>query len=524
MRIEKVNKKKSIYPKVVGQAVLGAAYGRVILWDRALRHLEETQTKQLMPIIRHSEKTAFGRKHAFKNIRTVKDYQRMVPLGDYDSFSPYIDAMRTGERNLLVPEKIEYFGNSSGSSSQGKPKFLPISERQISLQKKAGADLLYRYLAAKGESDITGGYFLALAPPSGMKKEGPVWITNNPALAMQRMPQMAKVLQLPEPDIRAMENYDEKLVRIVERYFDHDVRVVSGTTCWLPILFDKLLEHAKGQGKQVSTVSQIWPNLKLLIGGGVSKDPYLKVIDERMGRTDYTLVDNYNATEGGFYACSDHVSPRGMLMIPDRGVFFEFVPLDDLEREHPRRLCLWEVETDTNYAIHVTTTSGLFSYRLGDIVRFASVNPHRIEFAGRLSGCLSVTQELTTHIEIEHAASAALSKHALRSVDYGCAADVGVSGAKSRYVFFIEFEQTVDRQTQNKFIASFDEALCQENRVYKEHRKDDLGILMPELVVMPKGTVKSYLGESGNVQTKFPRILDDYRKEKLRHHIEASLS
>src|SRR5690606_3195498 len=169
---------------------------------------------------------------------------------------------------------------------------------------------------------------------------------------------------------------------------DYDIRAIAGTTCWFSLLFDKLLELARQRGRRADCVTDIWPNLRVLIGGGGSADPYIPVLRERMGTSDFALVDTYNATEGGIFAATDHSGERGMLMIPDRGVFFELVPIEDVDDPWPRRVPLWAVEKDRLYAIHVTTPSGLYSYRLGDLVRFTSTDPLRIEFAGRLSGCL----------------------------------------------------------------------------------------------------------------------------------------
>jgi hypothetical protein len=190
----------------------------------------------------------------------------------------------------------------------------------------------------------------------------------------------------------------------------------------------------------------------------------------------------------------------------------------------PRRVPLWGVEKDKLYAIHVTTVSGLYSYRLGDLVRFPSVDPLRIEFAGRMSGCLSTTQELTTHVEIQSAMEHALSKLPGVAVDYGCGADVGVNGtARSRYVLFVEFEPGRSPADAKAFAQAFDEGLCQQNRVYREHRKDEVGIFPPEAIFLPAGSVKRFMKEIGNtsVQSKFPRILDDDRKNLLRSYVTA---
>jgi hypothetical protein len=432
--------------------------------------------------------------------------------------------MRTGEKNLLVPEFVRYFGNSSGSSNHGRPKFLPISDRQIRFQQRAGTDTVMRYLRWSGDESFFAGFTLGLFPPITMREEGPVLITSNPALMMTKMPVVTRPVYLPHDDVRRIANYDEKLGVIAERYLDHDVRALTGTTCWFTLLFEKVLASARRRGLRARTVSEIWPNLRVLFGGGVSAAPYLPIIRELVG-TDVTLVDTYNATEGGVYGTSDFSGARGLLMVPHRGTFFEFVPMEERERPSPTRVPLWAVERDRPYAIVVTTASGLYAYELGDIVRFPSVSPPRIEFMGRLSGCLSVTQELTTHVEIERAVEHAVCMCPCRTVDFGAAADVGAGGsAKARYVLFVEFQDGAAPADLSAFTAAFDEGMGKENRVYREHRTGEVAILPPRVVPLASGGARAFLEEvtRGNVQGKFPRIIDDTKKQLLWKHAKGS--
>lgn len=509
--------KSSPYPRVAARAMLMAARMRVPRWDRALEDIQRVQMTQLRRIIDHAADTEYGRRHGFSSIQTYADWTRQVPVGDYDSFFPSIERMMNGESGILVPETVEYFGNSSGSSNQGKSKFLPITERQIKFQRAMSADALFRYLDFANDDSFLTGFTLGLLPPTTMKQQGPVKVTCNPALMIARIPAVARPLYIPHGAARDESDYDKKLTMIAEQYLDHDVRTVTGTTSWFSLLFDKVIEVANRRGRKVSTVREVWPNLRFLMGGGVAAGPYLPVIKERIGRDDIVLVDTYNATEGGLYAVTDHSGEPGMLMIPDRGVFFEFVPVEEHDQPNPTRVPLWDVEKDRSYAIVVTTCSGLYSYKLGDIVRFPSVDPLRMEFAGRLAGCLSTTQELTTHVEVQSAMDAALGELGGKTVDYAAGADVGVDGGpKSRYVLFAEFEEAPS--DPERFAQAFDAGLCAANRVYREHRTKDAAILAPELVVLPKGSVERFMKESGrtSVQTKFPRIVDERGRDILR--------
>jgi GH3 auxin-responsive promoter len=486
-----------------------------------MRNLQRVQEETLADLLRHAGGTEFGRAHGFDRIRGYEGFRERVPLGDYDSFSPAIDRMRGGERNVLVPEFVRYFANSSGSSNDGKSKFLPITARQIRFQQRAGTDTVMRYVRQSGDGDLFCGFTLGLLPPTTMKPEGKTLVTSNPALMATKMPRITRPVYLPEDDVQTIANYDEKLSVIADRYLDHDVRAAVGTTCWFTLLFEKVLATARARGRTARTVAEIWPNLRVLFGGGVAAAPYLPVIRRLIGRDDVTLVDTYNATEGGVYAASDDSGTPGMLVLPHRGVFFEFVPLEDRGRAGAARVPLWGVAPNRAYSIVVTTASGLYAYELGDIVSFPSVDPPRIEFAGRLGGCLSVTQELTTHREIERAAGAAAESCACTMLDFGVAADVGVDGsAKARYALFVEFQEGHNPSDLAAFAAAFDRGLCDQNRVYREHRAGEVALLPPVVVPLAIGGARRFLETvtRGNVQGKFPRIVDDTRKKLLWEH------
>ncbi len=498
--------KKTAYPSLAGKGFLLLARAQTRRWDEALTRVAFEQERVLKDIIRHAAQTEFGRAHDFSGIRDYRDYARRVQVGDYDSFSPFIDRMRKGERNLLVPEFVRWFGNSSGSSNQGRPKFLPITEKQVGIQRKAGTDGLFRTLSMLDDDDYPCGFTLGLFPPTTMRPEGPVLITSNPALMMSTLPLVSKPSFLPDEEIKKIADYDQKLALIAEKYIDHDIRSLAGTTCWFTLMFEKVIAEAKRRGRSARHIKDIWPNLRYLLGGGVSAEPYLPVIRDMMGRSDVFLVDTYNATEGGIYASADQAGAPGMLMQPHRGTFFEFVALEDHEKENPTRVPLWEVELDKPYAIIVTTVSGLYSYKLGDIVRFPRRN--RMEFCGRLTGCLSVTQELTTHVEIEKAVAHAIEKVPCQTIDFGCSAEVA---AKFRYVLFVEFSKRPS--DLDAFARAFDEGMCAQNRVYREHRINDVALVAPIVVALRQGGAKRYLEEvtKGNVQGKFPRIIDPTR-------------
>jgi hypothetical protein len=497
----------------MSKAFLEVGRVQVKRWDWALEDLEQVQRTQLRKIIEHAKDTEYGRKFGFAGIRTYEEFRARVPVSDYDGFAPYIERMKKGERNLLVPEFVRYFGNSSGSSNQGRSKFLPVTERQIYLQRRAGQDALLRFLVHKERDDFMSGYTLGLFPSTKMKEEGSVLVSSNPAIMAAKMPFITRWGYLPDPETREISDYDAKMTRIAEITQDLDVRCIAGTTCWFSVLFQRVLEVAQRTGRNVSSIREIWPSLDLLMGGGVSADPYLPVIRALCGREDITLVDTYNATEGGIYASSDFTGEPGMRVIPHRGTFFELMPLEDHGKENPRRVPLWDVELGKSYVILPTTVSGLYVYELGDIVRFTTKTPLRMEYVGRLSGCLSLTQELMTHVEVERAVRQACEKVGITLVDFGTAGVV-LEKSPGHYMLFAEPQGPIDEEV---FARAFDEGLCEQNRVYREHRQGSVAISAPRVVLLPAGTAARFLrgATGGNVQGKFPRILNRERAESL---------
>ena len=504
---------------LLSPALWAAATARVLKWDRTVASPERLRAAQLEALVdncRAAAATEFGKAHGLGAVRSHADFASRVPLRTYAGFEPYLERMRRGERNVLWPGLIKYYGQSSGSShTAAQHKYLPISAEQIRWQQRAGFDVVARFVSQVGHGRFMGGYSLGLFPPSTLTSEGPVSVTNNPGLMQRHVPWPVKKLTLPHSDLRDIANYDEKLTRMAEAYLDYDVRSISGTTCWFPVFFDKLLAAAKARGHHATTVGELWPNLSVLFGGGVHAEPYQPVITHRVGRP-VALMDNYNATEGGIFAVTDRLGRDGMLMIPDRGVFFEFVPWAEHDKPNPPRVPLWEVKTGVEYSVALSTASGLFAYEIGDLVRFQTVYPHRMEFVGRTAGVLSLTQELTSFVEIERAVDAAVRACTCSVVEFAAAAEVGVDGsAKGRYQLFVEFER--DPQNPAEFARVFDEHLCKQNRVYREHRNASVAILPPTLFAMNKGGARQFMDEIGrtSVQHKFPRVVDSNKRDVL---------
>ncbi len=508
---------------ITGPALWAAAQARVAMWNRQAKSPRDIQLRHLLDHCATAAPTQFGKKHDLALVRSYEDFRERVPVRTYADLEPELERMRRGERDVLYPGLVRYWGNSSGSSSTAAlNKFLPITDAQIRWQQKSGFDVVCRYITLSNDMQFPRGYTLNLMPPAVLKPEGPVLITSNPGLMQLHMPKAGAFHILPRPPVRDIEDYDKKLDALAETYLDHDIRALSGTTCWFSILFERVLAAARARGRDVETINDVWPNLGALLGGGVHAAPYLPMLRERLGRP-MTFIDNYNATEGGIFAVTDERDSGSMMVVPDRGVFYEFIPREDVGKPSPRRYPLWQTEVGAEYALLVTTSSGLFAYSIGDFVRFTSVFPHRLEFTGRLSGVLSITQELTSQAEIERAVAAAVAKHEAGIVDFSAAAELGVDGtAKGRYALFVEFDR--EPVSLEGFATAFDQALCAENRVYREHRAGNVAILAPRVLPLVRGATRSFMTSLGqtSIQHKFPRIADDRKKDVLRGLVRRS--
>ena len=334
----------SPYPRVVGHALRAAARVQVGRWDRALRDVRRVQEATLAALLDHARGTEFGRAHGFERIRDYEGFARRVPVGDYDSFSPYIDRMRAGRTQPARPRVRPLLRQLVGQLERGQTEVLAHHRAVRSrLQQRAGTDTVMRYLRWSGDSGLFAGFTLGLFPPTTMSAEGPVLVTSNPALMMTKMPAVTRpVLPARTTTCVRIANYDEKLGVIAERYLDHDVRAVTGTTCWFTLLFEKVLAAARARGRDAPLdLGHLAEPARPLRRRRRRRRRTCPIIRELVGRDDVTLVDTYNATEGGVYAASDFTGAAGMLMLPHRGTFFEFVPLETREQRVAARVPLW---------------------------------------------------------------------------------------------------------------------------------------------------------------------------------------
>ena len=507
-----------------GRGVLAAAVLRGAQLDRACRQPQKVQEQALHRLIRAAKNTAFGRAHGFDKIQNVADFRARVPIRGYPELKPWFERALGGERDVTWPGKIRYFGMSSGTTAGNK--YLPISMQSVRQQQRGGFDPLAAYLRCTRDPAVLGGKYLMLGGSSRLERhESGAWIGDNTGVMANHMPRIVRGKYLPRKTTRAIADWDAKIRKIAEEAVKADVRLVAGTPSWFPGLFDEVI---RAGGVKGGTIYDVWPNLKLITGGGIGYEAYRPLIEQRLGAA-FPYVDVYNATEGGIMGVQDQLDDPAMRLLPDNGLFYEFIPVEELDREQPTRHSLWEVETQCVYAIAVSTMSGIWAYTIGDCLRFTETYPHRFLFEGRTAAFLNVAGEHVSQGELERAVRIASQRVGLRVAEFTVGADVGVDGGTSaRHVYLLELDDApAEGQPDGGYLARAARFIDQDIRAlngdYEAHRTAH-GLQEPLVRSVPRGTFHEFMRARGKLggQNKVPRVVLGKNRSLLEDCVQAS--
>lgn len=464
----------------------------------------DPQQRVFERLLRQLRKTAFGREHDLRAVRTPRDLARAVPPQDYRTLAPYWDRARAGERDVIWPGRTRFWAISSGTTSG--EKFLPVTAETIANNKRGGFDSLVPHLARPGGGKLFGGKLLFLGGSTTMRHEGPAIIGDNTGIMAMHVPKCLRSLHAPDARIRALGSWEEKVAAAAAQTADVDLRMLAGVPSWIVLFGEAVLEHCRDHGRNVQTLADVWPNLQLFVHGGVTFAPYAERCRELIGR-DICYTDTYSASEGGMLAVQDDPNDPGMLPLLDRSTFFEFVPAEDYGKDDARRLPIDEVETDVDYVVLLTTDSGIVSYAVGDLVRFTSLRPLRLVFAGRIAHTLNGFGEHVSGGELDRAIAAACTAGNASVREFA----VGVlyptdEEAMGGHRYLIEFHREPDDLTA--FAHTLDATLQAGNEDYATHRS--YGLLPPTVASLPAGTFLAFMKKRGKIggQHKVPRVLD----------------
>lgn len=472
----------------------------------------EIQEDVLLRMLRYAENTEVGKKYDFKSIRCYEDYRDRLPVQTYEDIKLFVDRTRHGEQNLLWPSKIRWFAKSSGTTND-KSKFLPVSKEGLrDIHYRGGGDAVALYLRMNPESRLFSGKGLILGgshSPNYNTKHSLVGDLS--AILMQNINPLANLIRVPSKKIALMGEWESKIKAIADSTIHQNVTNLSGVPSWFLVLIKHILQQT---GKQ--SLEEVWPNLEVFFHGGVAFTPYVEQYKQVIHSPKMHYIETYNASEGYFGTQSELGDPSMLLMI-DYGVFYEFIPLEEVGKVHPHACRLSEVELNKNYAMVISTTCGLWRYMIGDTVKFVKKDPYKFFITGRTKHFINAFgEELIVDNAEKGLAKACAMTGALVS-DYTAAPVFMDSHAKCRHQWLVEFSRQPD--SVERFASILDSSLKEINSDYEAKRWKNIALQPLEIINARPGLFHDWLAVKGKLggQHKIPRLSNnrDYIDEML---------
>jgi len=458
----------------------------------------EDQQKLLLSLVKTAEKTLFGRHHQFEDIKNIEDFQAKVPIADYEELKPYIEKVKKGQRDILWTETPEYFAKTSGTTSGAK--YIPISKEGMPYQISAAQSAIFHYIAQKNNADFVNGKMIFLQGSPALEEIYGVKTGRLSGIVAHHIPSYLQKNRLPSLETNLIEDWETKVDAIVKETEKENMTLISGIPPWLIMYFEKLIER---NGKKIT---ELFPNLQLVITGGVNFEPYREKMTELLGKNVDTL-QTFPASEG-FFAFQDDYKKEGLLLLTNHGIFYEFIPLEEYGKHDARRLTLKDVELHKDYALILTTNSGLWAYSIGDVVRFISKNPYRVLVSGRTKHFTSAFGEHVIAFEVEEALKSTVENMPAQITEFHLAPQVNPEEGLPYHEWFIEFEK--EPADLSNFRDFLDAEMRKRNTYY-----DDLisgKILQPLIITnLKKNAFQDYAKSEGKLggQNKIPRLAND---------------
>ena len=471
----------------------------------------DVQRAQMLRLVAHAAGTQFGRAHDFAGISSVQSYQARVPVRSYEEFwQEWWQPRFPNLADVTWPGSIPYFAISSGTTS-GASKIIPVSSAMMRSNERAATEVLVHHITHRLRSRVLGGRTFMVGGSADLKQEAPnIFSGDLSGIAAKRTPAWARWLTFPPLEIALMNDWDKKVDACVARMDASNIRAITGTPSWLLVNFDR---HAVTRGV-APRARTLYPNLELIVHGAVNFTPYRDRFDAFLDGSHAELREVYPASEG-FIALADETPNDGLRLLADNGLFYEFIPVDELGSRTARRLWLADVELGVNYAIAVTSNAGLWSYLLGDTVRFVSLKPPRLVVTGRTSYMMSAFGEHLIEEEIEDAIASAARGIAANVTDFSLGATYSTrQGELGGHLFIVEFSAPVDATALAMFARLIDQRLSTLNDDFRGHRADGFALAAPRVQVVPPGFFAHWMKSRGKLggQHKVPRMLSDPAK------------
>ncbi len=459
----------------------------------------EDQEAILHSLIKDARNTEFGKEHDFNKISTYEEFKQAVPIRDYEGFKNYIALIKEGRQNVLWKGKPIYFAKTSGTTSG--VKYIPITKDSISNHINGARNAILCYIAETGNTAFTSGRMIFLSGSPELERVGGIPTGRLSGIVNHHIPAYLKANQLPSFETNCIEDWETKLSKIIDETIDKNMTLIGGIPPWMQMYFDKVAETKQ------KPVSEIFPNLSLLVQGGVNFEPYKSKLFDTLGKKiDY--IELFPASEG-FFAFQDSQKEEGLLLNSNSGIFFEFVPAAEIFNAVPTRLSLKDVKVGENYALIINSNAGLWGYNIGDTVKFVSTNPYRLLVTGRTKHFISAFGEHVISEEVEHALLKTAKEDNINIIEFTVAPYISDNNdTMSYHEWFIEFENAPENMED--FINKVDDNLRKKNVYY-----DDLvgGNILDKLhinVIRKNGFI-DYMKSIGKLggQNKVPRLSND---------------
>ena len=471
----------------------------------------DVQNELLLSLINQAHNTEFGKNHNFTSIKNYEDYAKQVPLSTYEEFEPLIERARKGEQNVFWPTPIKWFAKSSGTTN-AKSKFIPVSPEALeNCHFKAGKDMLCLYLNNNEDSQLFTGKSLRLGGSKQLYEDNNTIFGDLSAIIIDNLPFWAELSSTPSNKVSLMSEWNEKMFAIVEETRNVNVTSFAGVPSWMLVLFNKVLEQT---GKE--NLLDVWPNAEVYFHGGVSFEPYREQYKKLFPSDSFRYYEIYNASEG-FFGIQDRNDFNDLLLMLDYGIFYEFIPMETFGTSNQKIIPLAEVELNKNYAMVITTNSGLWRYLIGDTVRFTSLLPYRIKVSGRTKHHINVFGEELMVENTDKALALTADSFDVEIVEY-TAAPIFMEGKENgAHEWIIEFKNPPE--DLEKFADALDLNIQMLNSDYEAKRYNSLTLNRLKLHLARPNLFYGWLRDKDKLggQNKIPRLSND------RHYLEELL-
>ncbi len=468
--------------------------------ERAIKDPIAVQNSIFKKLILKGRKTAFGKDHQFEEINTYEAFKQNVSIGDYEDLRPYIDRIKKGESNVLWPGMPAYFGKTSGTTSG--TKYIPITKASINEQVKAARLALLYYIKNTGKTDFVNGKMIFIQGSPELNNVGGVPTGRLSGIVHHHVPAYLLKNRLPTYQTNCIEDWEEKVEAIVTETLKEDMTLFSGIPPWVMMYFESVLKRT---GK--STIGEVFPNLDLYVHGGVNFRPYKKAFQDIIGKS-IDMIETYPASEGFIAFQGTLNDAEGLLLNVNGGIFYEFIPVNELDHIHPKRIALESVELDKNYAIVLNTNAGLWGYLIGDTVKFTSKNPYRIKVTGRTKHFISAFGEHVIGEEVMSGLQEACRRTGAIVKEFTVAPQVEVTDELPYHEWLIEFEK--EPEDLYNFRLLLDQLMCGQNIYYNDLIEG--AILQPlKITRLKANSFRMYMDSIGKLggQNKIPRLSDN---------------